>query len=149
MLIRSDFPQLAEWKIEIVGTDIHAEMIRCAQAGRYQSMEIHRGLSAHLLLKYFSRESEEWVIASELRAICRFRQRNLGHTFPALDRYDGILMRNVLFYFSEATQIRILQNVHASLQPDGFLILGSSEHAALHNLWQPTLDGNTCYYTPR
>jgi chemotaxis protein methyltransferase CheR len=149
MLIRSDFPQLSEWKIEIVGTDIHAEMIRRARAGRYQRMEIHRGLSAHQLLKYFSREGEEWVVASELRAICCFQQRNLSHAFPALDRYDGILMRNVLFYFSEATQKRILQNVHASLKPDGFLILGSSEQAALHHLWQPTLVGNTCYYTPR
>lgn len=149
ILIRSDFPQIAESKIEIVGTDINAEMIRRAQAGRYQRMEINRGLPARLLLKYFSREGEEWAVASELRSMCCFKQRNLSHALPALDQYDGILMRNVLFYFSEATQKRILRYAHASLRPDGFLILGSSEQAAASDLWQPTLNGNSCYYTPR
>lgn len=35
MIIRSYFREVAEWKIEIVGTDIHGEMIRRAQLGRY------------------------------------------------------------------------------------------------------------------
>jgi chemotaxis methyl-accepting protein methylase len=55
----------------------------------------------------------------------------------------------VLFYFSESTQRRILRNAHAALRPDGFLILGSSEQAAGSDLWEPRIDGNGCYYTPR
>jgi len=149
MLIRSHFPQLAEWKVEILGTDIHAEMIRRAQSGRYQRVEINRGLPARLLLKHFAREGEEWVMASELRAMCRFQQRNLAHALPALDRYDGILMRNVLFYFPEATQRRILQNIHRAVQQDGFLLLGSSEQSSRPDLWQRVLEDNVCYYTPR
>jgi chemotaxis protein methyltransferase CheR len=149
MLLRHHFPQLAEWRIEIVGTDIHGEMIRRAQTGRYQRMEINRGLPARLLLKHFMHDGEDWEIATELRAVCRFQQGNLSHSLPARDRYDGILMRNVLFYFPEATQKRILQKVHTALQPDGFLILGSSERAALPNLWQQIVDGNACYYKPR
>lgn len=149
MLIRSDFPQLTGWKIEIVGTDISAEMIRRAHAGRYQRMEINRGLPARLMLKYFSRDGEEWVVVSELRTVCRFQQKNLSHASPAPDQYDGILMRNVLFYFSDATQKRILRYAHTALRQDGFLILGSSEQATGHDLWRPTLDENICYYTPR
>jgi chemotaxis protein methyltransferase CheR len=148
MLIRHYFPQVAEWKIEIIGTDIHAEMIRRAQAGRYQRMEINRGLPARLLLKYFVRYGEEWEVASELRAMCRFQQRNLGQALLSLDQYDGILMRNVLFYFPEETQKRILQSAHAALRSDGFLLLGSSERASRHDLWQPVLDGQACYYKP-
>ncbi|HLH33158.1 MAG TPA: protein-glutamate O-methyltransferase CheR [Alloacidobacterium sp.] len=149
MLLRYNFPQLADWKIEIIGTDIHAEMIRRAQTGRYHRMEVNRGLPARLLLRYFERDGEEWEIASELRNICRFQQRNLTHALPLLDRYDGILMRNVLFYFSEATQQRILQRAHAALHRDGFLILGSSEQACLQSLWHPVLDSNACYYKPQ
>jgi chemotaxis protein methyltransferase CheR len=149
MLIRHDFPQLAEWKIEIVGTDIHAEMIRRAQAGRFHRMEINRGLPVRLLIKYFRRHAEEWEIAPELRAMCRFHQRNLAYALPALDQYDGILMRNVLFYFPEATRKRILENAHAALRPDGFLLLGSSEQASFHPSWRPIVDGKVCYYRPR
>jgi chemotaxis protein methyltransferase CheR len=149
MLIRHYFPQLEEWEIEIVGTDIHAEMVRRAKSARYQRMEINRGLPARLLLKYFVREAEEWVVVPELRAMCRFQLRNLSHALPTLNPYDAILIRNVLFYFSEATQKRILQNVHSALHVDGFLLLGSSEQAPLHNLWQPVLERSACYYKPR
>jgi len=149
MLIRQHFPELSEWKIEIIGTDIHAEMIRRAHAGRYHRMEINRGLPARLLLQYFTRDGEEWEIAPALRAMCHFQQKNLVQALPPLNRYDGILMRNVLFYFPEATQKHILQNAHATLHPDGFLLLGSSEQARHKNHWQPMIDGYTCYYKPR
>jgi chemotaxis protein methyltransferase CheR len=149
MLIRYNFPQVSEWKIEIVGTDIHAEMIRRAQSGRYQRMEINRGLPARLLLRYFIRDGEEWEVAPELRAMCRFQQGNLSHTIPLLHRYDGILMRNVLFYFPEATKKHILRRLHTTLRPDGFLVLGSSEQTTQSDLWQPVLEGGACYYQPR
>jgi chemotaxis protein methyltransferase CheR len=149
MLIRNCFPKLAAWKIEIIGTDIHGEMIRRAKTARYHRMEVNRGLPARLLLKYFTRYDEEWEIADELRAMCRFHQKNLVQALPPLDRYDGILIRNVLFYFPEATQRSILRNARAALKPDGFLMLGSSEQATHHDHWQPIVEGNTCYYKPR
>ena len=149
MLLRYHFPQLADWKIEICGTDINAEMIRRARAGRFQRMEINRGLPARFLLRYFTRDGSEWEAIADLRAMCRFQQRNLNDATSILDRYDGILLCNVLFYFSETTQKRILQRMHAMVQPDGFLILGPSEQAAVPELWQPVLDGRTCYYKLR
>lgn len=149
MLIRCHFPQTADWSVEIVGTDISAEMVRKAQAGRYSRMEMNRGLPTRLLLRYFTRDGEEWEIAPGLRAMCRFQQRNLAQALPTLDRYDGVLMRNVLFYFPQETHKRILQNVHSALQPDGFLLLGASEQSIRPDLWQPMLDGQACYYTPR
>jgi chemotaxis protein methyltransferase CheR len=149
MLLRYHFPQLTDWKIEIFGTDINTEMIRRARAARYQRIEINRGLPARFLLKYFVRDGEEWEAAPELKAMCLFQQRNLGHTTPVFERFDVILLRNVLFYFSEAVQGRILQSMHTALEPDGCLILGPSEQAAMPELWQPVLDGNTCHYRSR
>ena len=149
MLLRYHFPQLADWKIEIFGTDINTEMIRRARTGRYPRMEINRGLPARFLLRYFIRDGEEWEAIPDLRTMCYFQQRNLSHTLPVFDRFDGILLRNVLFYFSESTQERILQNMHAALEPDGFLILGPSEQAAMPELWQPVLEDNTCHYQLR
>lgn len=149
MLLRQHFPQLAQWKIEIVGTDINAEMVRRARSGRFQRMEVNRGLPARFLLQYFVRDEEEWKAISELRSMCSFHQRNLSHAFPVLEKYDGILMRNVLFYFSEATRRLILRRIHSALCADGFLLLGASEQAGLHDLWQPVVDGSACYYKPR
>ncbi|HZU09409.1 MAG TPA: protein-glutamate O-methyltransferase CheR [Pseudacidobacterium sp.] len=148
MLLRESFPQVADWNIEILGTDIHAAMVRRAHAGRYQRMEINRGLPARYLLKYFRRDGEEWEAVPELRAMCRFEQRNLAYFSPFLTQFDGILLRNVLFYFSEARQMSILRSVRSCLYPDGFLLLGPSERADISGQWRPFFHGNVCYYRP-
>lgn len=148
MLLREGFPQIAGWDIEILGTDIHTAMVRRAQAGRYQRMEINRGLPMRYLLKYFRRDGEEWEVVPELRSMCRFEQRNLAHSSPFFTQFDGILLRNVLFYFPEAKQISILRDVRTSLRPDGFLLLGPSERADALGLWHPVFDENVCYYRP-
>lgn len=149
MLLRQHFPHIAGWDLQIFGTDINAAMVRRAQAGRYQRMEINRGLPARCLLAYFRHDGDEWEVAPDLRRICQFQQRSLSQGWPVFERYDGILLRNALFYFSPETQKRILRRIHAMLQPDGFLILGSSEQPSMPDLWQPVLDCNTCYYQPR
>jgi chemotaxis protein methyltransferase CheR len=150
MLLHHHFPILREWDIQILGTDIHAEMVRRAQAGRYQRMEVNRGLPARFLLQYFRHDgSDMWEVVPEMRALCQFQQRSLSHAGPVFERYDGILLRNALFYFLPETQRRILQQIHSMLHSDGFLFLGASEQAAMPELWQPVLDGNSCYYKPR
>jgi chemotaxis protein methyltransferase CheR len=149
MLLRQHFPQIIGWDIQIFGTDINAEMIRRAQTGRYQRMEVNRGLPARFLLQYFLHNRDEWEIAPELRSICNFQQRSLSHAWPVFERYDGVLLRNALFYFAVETQRRILQRIHSVLEPDGFLILGSSEQPSLPELWQPVQDCNTYHYRPR
>src|SRR5262249_14427971 len=44
MLLREQFPQLSEWDVGIIGTDISHEMIHRARAGRYAKREVSRGL---------------------------------------------------------------------------------------------------------
>jgi chemotaxis protein methyltransferase CheR len=148
MLLHHHFPQIAGWETRIFGSDINAEMVRYAQTGRYQRIEVNRGLPARFLLQYFRHDGDEWEVMPELRSACSFQQRSLSNAWPVFERYDGILLRNVLFYFSAETQKRILRQMYDTLQPDGFLILGSSEQASMPELWQSVLEGSTCYYKP-
>ena len=46
MGMREHFPLLAQWSIRIEGTDVCAEVVERAQAGRYHRIEINRGLPA-------------------------------------------------------------------------------------------------------
>jgi chemotaxis protein methyltransferase CheR len=148
MLLSEHFPQLKEWKVEILGTDISAEVVARAQAGRYQRLEVNRGLPARYLLKYTQRTGDEWEIVPELKRICRFYQRNLCNGPILLEKYDGILLRNVMLYFSMETRRQLLLNLHRILAPDGFLILGSSEQPGLPDHFQPVLARSTCYHKP-
>jgi chemotaxis protein methyltransferase CheR len=149
MLIRHHFPELVDWDIEILGTDIHSEMIRRARSGRYHRVEVNRGLPARFLLKFFVRHDEEWEIDLAIRAMCRFQTRNLSFALPAWEHFDLILLRNVLFYFSSPMQERLLENLQPALSPDGYLILGASEQVSRRALFQPFCEANVCYYTPQ
>jgi chemotaxis protein methyltransferase CheR len=148
MMICEHFPQVCDWKVEIPGTDFSAEVIARAQAGRYQRHEVHRGLSAHSLLKYARRTGNEWEMVPKVRHMCRFQQRNLCNGPMLVEKFDGILLRNFMLYFSIETRQKLLADIHRILAPDGFLILGSSEQPDLPTLFQPVVTSSACFYKP-
>ncbi|MGE0847849.1 MAG: protein-glutamate O-methyltransferase CheR [Flavobacteriaceae bacterium] len=118
---------LANWRIEIVGTDLSSDVIEKAKAGIYSQFEVQRGLPIQTLLKYFEQKGEIWQIASMLRAMVQYRVFNLLDDYAALGKFDVIFCRNVLIYFDHATKKDILQRLSRCLTPDGFLVLGAAE----------------------
>lgn len=148
ILLREFFPQLADWRVSILGTDLSAEMVEKARGGRYSRIEMSRGLPAKYIVKYFVHEGEDWRVAPAIQSMCTFRQANLCDSLRFLDRFDGILLRNVMLYFSAETRNQLLANVHRLMPSDGFLILGASEQPAQMNLWGAVLSHDACYYRP-
>jgi len=148
MMLCEHFPELSQWDVEILGTDISAEVVALAQAGRYQRLEVNRGLPSRYLLRYMQPCGDEWEIAPKIRRLCHFRRRNLCNALVFAEKYDCILLRNVMLYFSMEKRRQLLLNMHRLLEPDGFLILGSSEQAALPGHFQPVVAHKTCYYKP-
>jgi chemotaxis protein methyltransferase CheR len=84
--------------------------------------------------------------------MCNFRIANLcSSPLPfnrSDDRFDVILLRNVMLYFSHETRKSLLTGIHKMLAPDGTLFLGSSEQPADHSIWTPVLAGGTCHFRP-
>jgi len=153
MLLYEYFPQLSGWDIRIEGTDISAEVIERACAGRYHRIEMNRGLPARFVVRYFDRAGEDWVLRQDIRRLCNFRQGNLcASPLPfrrARDRFDIIFLRNVMLYFSQETRRNLLTGIHRLLAPDGYLFLGSTEQPADLSIWTPVLAGGTCHFRPR
>ena len=63
----------------------------------------------------------------ELKRMCRLYRCNLCDGPMLLEKYDGILLRNVMLYFSIEKRRQLLLEMHFMLHPDGFLLLWSSE----------------------
>ena len=152
ILMREYFSELAHWDIRIEGTDICAEVVERARAARYHRIEVNRGLPARFLVKYFDHMGEDWVAKNEIRAMCSFRQANLcAMRLPfsrAYDRFDIILLRNVMLYFSPETRTTLMEAMHRIIAPDGSLVLGTSEQAD-PSLWTSVIAGGTCFYQPK
>jgi chemotaxis protein methyltransferase CheR len=129
MLISEHFPQLADWDIKIIGTDISSQVIDHARIGIYRRLDVNRGLPARLLVRYLIRDGEQWQIAPGLKSMCRFQTANLCGELPALPRFDIVLLRNVLLYFTPQDRQIVFRGVHRHMSPDGYLLLGASEQA--------------------
>jgi len=148
MMLREDFPQLAGWNIDILGTDLSSEMIERANGARYSESEVARGLPLRMLQRYFIRRGEEWEVSPEIRRLCHFQQRNLCAVPIWQETFDLILLRNVLLYFPQEARHRILLAMHRSLAPDGALLLGLSENSAMETHWQTVLTPAAVWYRP-
>ncbi len=152
MTLLEHFPLVKSWNLRIEGTDLSADVVDRARAGSYHRIEINRGLPARFIVRYFDHQGEEWVVKPELKELCRFRQANLCAPqlpFSRLDeRFDVILLRNVMLYFSHPNRKALLEGIHRLLAPDGVLFLGSSEQPADSSIWTPVLAGGTCYFKP-
>ncbi len=127
MLLREHFPSLGSWNINLIASDISTEMLARAQAGRFNQIEINRGLPANLLVKYFQKHGVVWEINPDIRQMVEFREINLIHPWLSLPRMDVIFMRNVLIYLDVETKKNILDRVARLLDPDGYVLLGGAE----------------------
>lgn len=147
MILREHLPSLDSWNIKFIASDISTEILARASAGRYNQLEVNRGLPARLLVKYFKQHGAFWEIDAEIRRMVEFREINLIHSWPPLPRMDVIFMRNVLIYLDLATKKKILDRVALLLDPDGYLLLGGSETTInLHDSFDSvSLDGATCF----
>lgn len=127
MTLRESIPDIDQWKITMIATDLSTEMIARSKAGRYNQIEVNRGLPATLMVKYFTKQGLEWEISPKLRSMIDFREMNLLTPWPSMPPLDIVFMRNVLIYFDAETKKDILRRVRGLLRPDGYLFLGSAE----------------------
>ena len=127
LLLREHFPELLGWKVTLLASDLSREVLARARAGRYNQIEVNRGLPAALLVKYFEQHGTDWQLQPALRSMVDFQEINLAQSWPALPRMDLILIRNVMIYFEVAMKKVILGKLARLLRPDGYLLLGGAE----------------------
>jgi chemotaxis protein methyltransferase CheR len=127
MLLKSMSAQLAGFRVDILATDLSAEVLERAKAGVYSQFEVQRGLPIQLLVKHFTKAGEAWEIAPELRAMVQFRTLNLLNDFSPLGQFDIVFCRNVLIYFDQPTKIGVLERIARQIPDGGFLTLGAAE----------------------
>jgi len=147
LLLAEHFPQLANWNVQCIASDISHVLLERAQRGCYSQLEVNRGLPAPLLLKYFQKNGSEWQLSERIRRRVTFRYINLIQAWPHLPPMDIIFMRNVLIYFDADTKNAILGKVRQLLKPDGYLFLGSSEALPHRNtaFKRRQFDKTVCY----
>lgn len=147
MMLREYFPQLQGWNVRIIASDLSSDVLSRAIRGRYSQLEVNRGLPAKFLVKYFTRDGDNWQIREDIRRMIEFREMNLTETWSFLPKIDVIFMRNVLIYFNQETKRKILSKVAPMLPASGYLFLGSVETTLnIANEFEPFSGVSTACY---
>ena len=117
----------AGWTIEILGTDVSRSAVERAREGLYSQFEIQRGLPVRQMVKWFDPEGKEWRLRLDLRRKVSFHLHNLIGPPPAVGRFDVVLCRNVMLYFTPEVRRGVFERISQVIAPDGVLMLGAGE----------------------
>lgn len=127
MILREHFPELINWQLTFIASDLSRDVLEKAKAGRYTQTDVGRGLPPALLAKYFRKAGADWEVVPELRRMVEFREVNLLGAWPIMPALDLVFLRNVLIYFSLETKQQIFRRLRGAMRPDGYLFLGAAE----------------------
>lgn len=116
-----------KYNIRLFGTDISDAAIAQASYGLYNKFEVARGLDQRRLNRYFEKKEDRFKIKDEIRVMAQFKKMNLMKPFVGLGKFDIVLCRNVMIYFTNEDRKRIYHNISKVMEPDGYLLIGSTE----------------------
>lgn len=119
--------RLRDWRLEIVGTDISAEVLRNAEQGVY-GKRVMEGVDEKRRRRFFTQVSDkpEWQVRSFVKDMVEFRRHNLIQSIDA-EPFDCIFIRNVLIYFDRDSKKAVVNNLIRSLADNAWLVVGPSE----------------------
>ncbi len=113
------------WKAEILASDINYSVLRTAQEGVYSEGHMEAVDYAYRL-RYFDKVGDRYAVKKSLKELVQFDFHNLKTEFLP-QRNDVIFCRNVMIYFDEAEQKRLIEKFYRCLNPEGFLFVGHAE----------------------
>jgi two-component system CheB/CheR fusion protein len=117
--------RVGDYHIKIYGTDVDEDALATARHGVYRLDQL-KDVPGQLVDRYFTREGQLWRFRREFRRWCIFGSHNLAQA-PPLSHIDLLVCRNVLIYFRNELQERIISRFHYALREGGYLVLGRSE----------------------
>jgi len=125
--VAATIPNVSNWKIEIIGTDIGVGAVEQAQSGVFGERAM-RLVPKDLTQRFFQKANDAkiWQAKPAITSMATFRQHNLMD--PLRERpFDITFLKNVLIYFDGASKQKVLANVKAVIPPGGLLVAGAAE----------------------
>jgi len=114
-------------RVQIFATDIDEHALGVARAGRYPEALLD-GVNEERRKRFFTYDDGSYLLTKEVRDICIFSPHSVIRD-PPFSRIDLVSCRNLLIYLDRDLQEMACNTFHYALNPDGFLMLGTSESA--------------------
>jgi len=128
--IADALPNLKEWQIRVLGTDIGVgalEQARSAVFGERAMRLVPETYRRRFFTK--AKDAHIWQARPVLTEMLSFRQQNLMQPLRE-EAFDLVLLKNVLIYFDATSKKTVIDNVRAAIRPGGHLVVGAAEGVA-------------------
>ena len=113
------------WRVEILASDISYSVLRAGQEAIYNENQM-ASVDYAYRLRYFDKIGNRYAIKKALKELVHFDFHNLKTEYLP-QRNDVIFCRNVMMYFDEAEQKRLIEKFYRCLNADGYLFVGHAE----------------------
>ena len=111
--------------LQIFATDLDNEGIESARKGLFPE-NISADISPKRLNRFFVKSAEGYRINTEIREMVVFAKHNII-LHPPFTKIDILTCRNLLIYMDTELQKKLLDLFYYSLNPRGYMVLGSAE----------------------
>ena len=111
--------------IQLFATDVNEASLAKARAATYSASAV-KDIDPARLHRFFVKQDGLYKVQKSMREMCVFAKQNVAKD-PPFSNLDLISCRNLLIYFGEPLQTRVIPMFHYALRPGGYLMLGSSE----------------------
>lgn len=131
MVLHRLLPDLADWQVTLLGTDVNPRFLRKAIEGVYGEWSF-RGTSPEFRRRYFRRRAgSQHVLLPDIQRMVTFAPLNLVDDATQASMrhgvFDLILCRNVLMYFTPRQAEKVIATLHGALHQDGWLAVAPCE----------------------
>ncbi len=136
ILLNKLIPDIKDWSITILATDINPDGLQKARQGIYTEWSF-RDTPKWVSEQYFEMiERGHYAIRSPVKEMVTFSYLNLSEdNYPSLSNgtnaMDLIFCRNVLMYFAPESALPVIRRFHRSLLDGSFLIVSTVEVSTL------------------
>ena len=134
ILLRELLPDVDDWAITILGTDLNTEALARARKATYGNWAFREEQAKQLRPHYFRKVDNRYELDPQVRRMVTFAQLNLAaDAYPAYETnttfMNLVLCRNVTIYFTEGITQRVADRFYDALTDGGWLVVGHSEHS--------------------
>ncbi len=130
--------------LQIFATDLDQQAIEKARAGVFPE-NIAADVSEKRLERFFAKVEHGYQVAKSIREMVIFAPQNIIMD-PSFTKLDLLCCRNLLIYLTPELQKKLLRLFHYSLNPGGYLFLGSAETVGSFTKLFSPLAGKTRLY---
>ena len=124
--------------LQIFATDLDNEAIETARRALFP-LNIVSDVSPARLTRFFNKTEEGYRVNAEIREMVVFANHNII-MHPPFTKIDIISCRNLLIYMDAELQKKIFGLFYYSINPDGYMILGSAETLGTQSALFNTVD---------